>query len=218
MISDQDVSQLAVCAQRLPRDRRHDVYDDSAGNLFLMVLDMMMHVTTVTNSLAFYRHNARAQVYDLPTLKGALARFADDRVGNTNLAQYLWGNNHWTRAETLRRLVPFFESGVTDQDALVGWARSAEFRRDFEGRVKGLGYTTFQWLTMRCGIETVKPDVHTRRFTQRCLGRPLTDSDIVELVTRAAKLLGMPARSLDLAIWERESGKRELDSRTDPGG
>ena len=70
----------------------------------------------------------------------------------------------------------------------------------------GLGYAAFQWLTMRCGVETVKPDVHTRRFTQRCLGRTLTDTDIVELVTRTARQLSMPARSLDLAIWEHESG------------
>jgi len=113
--------------------------------------------------------------------------------------------------------VPFFESvGVTDQDALVGWARSAEFRRDFQGRVKGLGYATFQWLTMRCGIETVKPDVHTRRFTQRCLGRPLTDSDIVELVTRAAKLLGMPARLLDLAIWNAKAASASWTAAPTP--
>jgi hypothetical protein len=86
MFSDEDVSQLAVCAQGLPVDCRHDVYDDYLGNLFLMVLDMMMRVTTVNNALAFYRRNARAQVYDLPTLKSALARFADDRSGNTGLS------------------------------------------------------------------------------------------------------------------------------------
>jgi hypothetical protein len=91
MVSDEDVSQLAICAQGLPADRRHDVYDDFLGNLFLMVLDMMMHVTTVNKALAFYRRDARAQVYDLPTLKSAFARFADDRAGNTGLAQYLWG-------------------------------------------------------------------------------------------------------------------------------
>jgi hypothetical protein len=43
--------------------------------------------------------------------------------------------------------------------------------------------------------------------------RALTDTDIVELVTRAARQLGMPVRSLDLAIWEHESGQGELDSR-----
>jgi hypothetical protein len=130
-------------------------------------------------------------------------------VPATPVSQYLWGNNHWTRAEMLRRLVPFFEScGVTNQDSLVRWAQAADFRRDFEGRVKGLGYAAFQWLTMRCGVETVKPDVHTRRFTERCLSRALTDTDVVELVTCAARQLGMPVRSLDLAIWEHESGQR----------
>jgi hypothetical protein len=209
MVSEDDVIRLALCARELPTDRRHEVYDDFIGNLFLMVLDLMMRVTTVNNALAYYQSTGRTQVYDLHTLKETLARFADDRSGNTSLAQYLWGNNHWTRAEMLRRLVPFFEAlDVTDQDTLVTWAQSAEFRRDFEGQVKGLGYAAFQWLTMRCGVETVKPDVHTRRFTERCLGRPLSDTDIVEVVTRAACRLEVPVRSLDLAIWEHESGQR----------
>jgi hypothetical protein len=34
-----------------------------------------------------------------------------------------------------------------------------------------------------------------------------------ELVTRAVHQLGMPTRSLDLAVWEHESGQQELDSR-----
>jgi hypothetical protein len=34
----------------LPADRRHAVYDDFLGNLFLMVLDMMMHVTAQAES------------------------------------------------------------------------------------------------------------------------------------------------------------------------
>jgi hypothetical protein len=111
----------------------------------------------------------------------------------------------------LRRLVPFFESCcVTNQDSLVRWAQAADFRRDFQGRVKGLGYAAFQWLTMRCGVATVKPDVHTRRFTERCLSRALTNTDIVELVTRAARQLEMPVRSLDLA----HLGARERPART----
>lgn len=210
-ISDGDVSQAAACAAGLPPGRDGPgTCDDLVENLFLMVLGTRMHVTTMNNALAFYRQNLRVEVHDLRTLTTALSRFEDDRDGNTRLARYLWGNNYWTRAEMLRRIVRFFmAAGITGQGALSGWVRSADYSRDVEGRVKGLGYATFQSLAMRCGVDTVKPDVYTHRFTERCLGRSLTDSDVVELVTRTAKRLGIPARSLDAAIWQRENARGE---------
>lgn len=217
VISDQDVEQLKSCAESLPMDRRHDVYDNYVENLFLAVLDLMMKVATVNKALAYYRTNRREDVHDLPTLTMAMERFPDDKEGNTELAQYLWGNNHWTRASTLRRLADYFESiGVIDQVTLVAWAKSADFKRDFEGRVKGLGFAVYQWILMRCEVDTVKPDTHTRGYAEACLGRPLSDSDVVDVIVRTAAKLGIPARSLDVAIWEYRSGNIEPDSREDP--
>ena len=195
-------------------DRRHDVYDNYVENLFLAVLDLMMKVVTVNNALAYYRSNRREDVHDLSTLKSAMAQFRDDKAGNSELAQYLWGNNHWTRASNLRRLTVYFESiGVVDQASLASWARTAEFKRDFENRVKGLGFAVFQWILMRCEVDTVKPDTHTRGYAEACLGRALSDSDVVDVIVRTAARFGIPARSLDVAIWEFQSGNVEPDSR-----
>ena len=103
----------------------------------------------------------------------------------------------------VRDLAAFFRSiGVTDQRSLVEWAGRAEFDRDFKGKVKGLGRAVFQWLVMRQGVDTVKPDVHVYRFAEGTLGWPLSDSEVVSLVTRAADTLGIPARELDWRIWE----------------
>ncbi len=103
----------------------------------------------------------------------------------------------------LRGLVDYLASiGVTDQGALRGWAATATFDRDFKGRVDGLGPAVFQWLVMRQGVDTVKPDVHVHRFTARVLGRPLSDADAVTVIERAARRLGRPAHRLDWAIWE----------------
>src|SRR5437868_10434 len=80
-----------------------------------------------------------------------------------------------------RGLVAFFDSiGVRDAEALKRWATSAQFKRDFEGRVRGLGPAVFQWLVMRQGVDTVKPDVHVHRFAEAAVGRPLNDADTVE--------------------------------------
>ena len=86
------------------------------------------------------------------------------------------------------------------------WAHRGDFRSDFEGRVKGLGLAVYQSLVMRQGVDTVKPDVHVRRFTEAAVGRRLSDADVVEVVTRAARLLDIKAYELDWRIWEASRG------------
>jgi hypothetical protein len=36
--------------------------------------------------------------------------------------------------------------------------------------VKHLGLAAYKWLTMRLGVETVKPDVHVHRFVESAVG------------------------------------------------
>lgn len=85
-------------------DRLHDVFDNHVENMFLAEPDPMMKVATVKKALAYYRTNRRDEVHDLETLTSAMERCPDDMDGNTELAQYLWVNNHCTRASNLRRL------------------------------------------------------------------------------------------------------------------
>jgi hypothetical protein len=59
---------------------------------------------------------------------------------------------------------------------------------------------------MRQGVDTVKPDVHVRRFAEAVVGRSLSDDDVVEVVTRAAHELGLKAYELDWRIWEASRG------------
>jgi hypothetical protein len=66
---------------------------------------------------------------------------------------------------------------------------------------------------MRCEVDTVKPDKHTRGYAGACLGRPLSDADVVDVILRTAAKLGIPSRSLDVAIREYRRGKIEPDSR-----
>jgi hypothetical protein len=111
----------------------------------------------------------------------------------------------------LRALVAYLrEVGVVDLDDLRAWAELSEFRRDFEGRVRyvadgrvyGLGPAVFNWLVMRLGVETVKPDVRVRRFVETAIGRRTNDGEIVDAVTAAASALDVSPRRLDWSIWE----------------
>jgi hypothetical protein len=71
---------------------------------------------------------------------------------------------------------------------------------------KGLGPAVYQWLVMRQGVDTVKPDVHVRRFAEAAVGRKLNDHDVIELTTRAAGSIGIKAFELDWRIWEASRG------------
>ena len=128
------------------------------------------------------------------------ARFADDKEGNTARAVPL-GYNLWTRAGQLRGLAAYFRSiGVPlDRATLAQWAHRSTFEDDFHGRVKGLDAPSDESLLMRQGIDTVKPDVHVRRFAESAAGRPLGDSEVIEVVSRAAKRLGIEGLRAGLA-------------------
>jgi hypothetical protein len=92
----------------------------------------------------------------------------------------------------LRRLVKFFESiDVTSQFALERWARSAQFERDFQGKVSGLSYAAFKWLVIRQGVETIKPDAHVQNFVKGAIGRRLSDAGAVSVLESVSEDLGI---------------------------
>ena len=72
--------------------------------------------------------------------------------------------------------------------------------------MKGLGIAVYHWLVMRQGVDTVKPDVHVRRFAEGAVGRSLTDEEVVAAVSDAAHKLGLKAYELDWRIWEASRG------------
>ncbi len=181
--------------------------EDFVTNLLATVVDFQMHSTAVVRAIEHYKAKRWDEVRTMDDLDARLSYYPDDLEGNTALAQYLWGYNLWTRAHMLRGLVETLrDQGVTDQPALRSWATQSDFKRDFEGRVKGLGYAVYKWLVMRQGVETVKPDVHVRRFVESAVGRPMTDTQVVAAVEEAAQRLGVKTSALDWAIWETARG------------
>lgn len=206
MITDVDVERLASAARMLPPSESVYLEDDFVMNLLETVLDYMLQAEVVIRALERFRENRWNEVRTLDDLERLTARFPEDQAGNTALAQHLWGYNFWTRAQQLRELARYFRSiGIVDQERLKRWARTNTFKNDFEG-LKGLGPAVYQWLVMRQGVDTVKPDVHVRRFAEAAVGRKLNDQDIIELMTRAAARIGIKACELDWRIWEASRG------------
>lgn len=202
VLTDDDIAAVAERARSLPP--ASGVYHDTDFVLALLatVVDYQMHTRAVENALNHFKARRADEVQNVGDLVRVFARFPDDQVGNTGLAVYLWGYRLWTRAAQLRRLVEYFESvQVRDLESLRRWAAASNFKQ-FEGRVRGLGPTVYRWLVMRQGVDTVKPDVHVRRFVEQAVGRRVTDVEVVAAVERAAPLVGKRAYELDWSIWE----------------
>lgn len=193
-----------ACRKLPPAKGDYRVYD-YVENLLLTVIDFQMRTIAVERAMGHFIQQAKREASDISGLKTILKEYPDDKVGNMALARRLWGYNFWTRAEMLRKLVAFFEAqGITDQTGLETWASRAQFATDFQGKVKGLGFAVFKWLTVRLGADTVKPDVHVMRFVNEAIGRPVSEVAAVEILERAAKRAGIPAYKVDWAIWEHQ--------------
>lgn len=203
---------VAACRTLLPAvggytEDNFGPYGDYITNVLLTVLDLQMHNVAVDNSIKYYWSHRWDEIRELTQLREVLDRFPDTKEGNREAAKYLWGNNHWTRIGWLRGFVTFLEQeSLTSQERLREWASTCDYERDFRGRVKYLGIAACQWLRMRLGVDTVKPDVHTHNFVKQAIGRQLSDPGVVKVIEAAAHALDVRARRLDGAIWEHQRG------------
>jgi hypothetical protein len=160
MIRQADVDAVAEAARAVPPAEGNYIEDDFVMNLLATVIDYQQNTTAVVRALEHFKAHRWDEIRTGVDLQQVMAGFTDDQEGNTGLAQCLWGYNLWTRAKQLRDLTAYFRRiGVIDQQSLKRWAKGSDFKRDFEGRVKGLGIAVYHWLVMRQGVDTVKPDV-----------------------------------------------------------
>ena len=200
MLSDRELDALEHAASSIPLGSFEFVADDYVLALFDTVLDYQNQAAAIQKAEEHYREQHDREIRTLDDLEAVLDRFPEDREGNDELAQYLWGNHHWRRAQELRGLVRYFrERNVTTLRQLRTWATKSQ-QEDFVGHIKGLGPAVYRSLAMRMGVDTVKPDVHVLRFVSAAIGRTATQAEAVEGLTEAAARLGLPARDLDWSV------------------
>ena len=204
MITQHEYSLLLNECKELPPARGMYLIDDYVENLLLTVLDFQMHNVSVEKAIGHYRNYRRNEIRRIDDLESLLSEYLDNKEGNTAIAQYLWGNNHWTRISLLRKLVVFFVSiGVRSQESLKRWANTSTFENDFKGKIPGMAYAIYQWLIIRQGIETIKPDIHVRRFVESIIHRSdFADEELVTSLEKVAGELKLKAYELDWRIWE----------------
>jgi hypothetical protein len=117
------------------------------------------------------------------------------------------------RAETLLGLIKYLivvqgqHEGATEAERLGWWARSAKPEDAWSVGVRGFGLAGFQYLRMLFGAQTVKPDIHIRRFVSETIGRAASDIEAIRLIELAAQSIGRPIAAVDYAVWTQRSAK-----------
>ncbi|MCU0811870.1 MAG: hypothetical protein MUE59_12725 [Thiobacillaceae bacterium] len=105
------------------------------------------------------------------------------------------GYNHAKRAEILMAVVDY----LTTVGDLREWARSADPGGYRQVRVGGFGVTGWQYLRVLFGANTVKPDIHIKRYVERVTGKPIGATvKLVRLFEEASRRAGL--RALDASI------------------
>ena len=202
MLTDAELDALEHAVASIQIATFEFVADDYVMALFDTVLDYQNQAAAIQKAEDHYREEHFDEIRTLEDLESVLERFPEEREGNDELAQYLWGNHHWRRAQELRGLVGYFrERNVTTLRRLRTWAATSQ-QDDFVGHIKGLGPAVYRSLAMRMGVDTVKPDVHVLRFVSAAIGKNASQAEAVDGLTEVAMRLGVPARDVDWSVLE----------------
>lgn len=217
-LTDDEFTKLAIAVGGLPFIRPTKWETDYLEDIMHTVLNFHIQEPVVINALNFFQLQVQQQhrINDHQQLKALLAKFPNDKDGNEAAALFLWSNRHWTRIELLRRLLDFFESiGITDQPSLHTWIKTATFEADFKGKVKGLGIAVWEWLRIRCGIDSIKPDIWVINFAKRVVGKRISEKALVDTFGRISPLVGESLSTIDVTIWYYEKLAMATDDSPD---
>ena len=207
-LTEREGEKLARECRKLPLGPDYRV-NDYVKNLLNTVLDFQMDTKVVSASMHHFETNHTVRSHR--KLQALVDEFADTKGGNMKLAQHMWGNNHWTRAEFLRCLLAEFDTrGIRGQASLKRWFTQVDFSEDVKGQFRSqhhsIGIALFHWLQLRLGVDTVKPDVHILNFVERAIGRRPKPVDAVDGLIKVARQLRRKAHRIDAAIWHFQRG------------
>ncbi len=172
-------------------------------NLVLILVDAVLSMNRKYDSFVVPRVEL-IRKSGIKTLEQALQTIEDEGVKGFCR---IWNYNHPDRVEILKRLINKcieikkelkINDGLT---ALQAWGKQSTIRDYKKFNVKGFGFTTFQYLRLMCGADTIKPDIHLKRAVKDGTGKNLSLEEVVQIVEETAKQLNVKARQLDYALW-----------------
>lgn len=212
MTNDDDVARLLDHIKReLPPNFDH-IPDGWPGSIELALIDAVLSIravygvsasTGVRGAVAAYKRSRpdRKSWDDLRILAATEPTELQDVLSNRQQTGGV------TKAEAIvsaaGRLVDVGVIHAADLDR-----DSSQHRAAYTG-TRGLGPVTWAYFAMLLGHEGVKADTLVGRFVEQAIGRNPGPKVVAELVTEAARRLGISPTILDHAIWRQMSRPRE---------
>lgn len=206
-LSPEQFQQLLIATANLPFIHLERREADFILQVLETPINLQMRAEVVVKALNHFRQNVQVQhgIHTFTDLEQALKTYPDTEADNKECAAWLWNNQHWTRVELLRRFLAFLKHhDLTDLDKLTTWAHQADFERDFQGQVKGMGMAAYNWLLLRMGVQAIKPDVWVLNFGERILGKRIPDEKLLNALMEIAPLVGVTPIDLDRTLWHHE--------------
>ncbi|KKW12689.1 MAG: hypothetical protein UY50_C0004G0010 [Parcubacteria group bacterium GW2011_GWA2_49_9] len=126
---------------------------------------------------------------------------------------HVWNYSDPKRVEILLKLTQRFlklkeQYGLSDDlETLHKWGKEAKPKEWVMFGVKGIAFTTFQYLRILCGGNTIKPDIHIKRAFLEAVGKNRPLEEIVEVIEETATYMNLQAKQLDYALWSFYSKK-----------
>lgn len=207
---DQYVQPFLEFIKILPIDLNQIVPEFNYDNPVLILADAVLSMNRKYEAFVIprIRHLEKANITTLNQLDALITQ-----RGIEAFAQ-VWNYNDPRRVEILQHLAEkFLQIKVAyrldnDLEALRRWGKEAKPEEWESFGVKGIAFTTYQYLRILCGANTVKPDIHIKRAFVEAVGKSLPLEEIVKVVEETAKQMNIPAQQLDYALWSYYSQRK----------
>lgn len=208
-ISESDIAVLAakIEGEIVPQGVVAEASADYGYNTTVAVIDCVLSL------------NRRYDAFVVPRLKtfrnrhpeirkiGELAELMDSYPTPLDFSIEELDYNDENRARILREVVQFVctivqkSPTLPEEEVLKDWALQAKPHECETLGIRGFKIAGFQYLRIRFGADTTKPDVHIIRFIADALNRRVSPYEALALLEAASKRLGHSVREVDSAIW-----------------
>ena len=182
-------------------------------NAVLICLDVVLSINRKYYTFVVPRINYFQNKYPDITKLEELIKLIDN-VGIDGFKN-CWNYNHSDRVKILydlcNRLIEISRlyEDKNELTSLRKWASQSSVRDYNNFNVNGIGFTTFQYIRMLLGANTVKPDVHIKNKTSEIVGKKINDKYAVELFESACRELKLNIADIEHYIWEKSANNSE---------
>lgn len=207
---------LFLLKEYLSNINKKNVEKKSLGNYenaVLVCLDAVLSINRKYYTFVVPRIIHFQNKYSGVTRLEELINLIDD-VGIDGFSE-CWNYNHTVRVKMLHnlceRLIEISNLYKAENEllSLRKWASQVSINAYDCFNVAGIGFTTFQYIRMLLGANTVKPDVHIKNEISKIIGRKINDKYAVELFENACNDLELSTSDIEHYIWKKCANNSE---------